>query len=292
MRQIRRPFSFSLCTLLHDGRYIDLRRSLIFFCFALSLSAQSADKNLTLDAVSIKLAGGINHGPPGSDGGPGTRYPELFGADATVRKLIARAYGLIDAQQQISGPPSIDSPTYAVDARVPKGTTVEQFQQMLQNLLAERFGLVVHHETKLISGLDLVIGKNGSKLKESAASEDALPPPSLAGFPDLSGPGVNSNFGPGPVTHMRGRQQPVSVLARMLSGPGASGTTVIDKTGLNRKYDFTLYYALTSASAAEPTDAPSLFDAVQEQLGLRLVPAKEPFDLVIVDRVEKSPTDN
>lgn len=258
----------------------------------LALSAQSADKNLTLEAVSIKLASGMNHGPPNSDGGPGTRYPELFGADATVRKLIARAYGLIDAAQQISGPASIDSPIYAVDARVPKGTSVGQFQQMLQNLLAERFGLVVHRETKLISGMDLVIGKNGSKLKESATAEDAPPPPALPGFPNLPGPGVNSNFGPGPVTHMRGREQPVSVLARMLSGPSASGTTVIDKTGLNGKYDFTLYYALPSASSAEPTDAPSLFDAVQEQLGLRLVAAKEPFDLIVVDHVEKSPTEN
>lgn len=268
-----------------------MRGSLICV-FALALSAQSADNNPTLDAVSIKLADGTNHGPPNSDGGPGTRYPELFGADATVRKLIARAYGLIDAQQQISGPASIDSPAYAVDARVPKGTTVGQFQQMLQSLLAERFGLVVHHETRMISGLDLVIGRKGAKLKESATSEDAPPPPSIAGFPDLSGPGVNSNFGPGQVTHMRGRQQPVSVLARMLSGPSASGTTVIDRTGLSGKFDFTLYYALPSASSAEPTDAPSLFDAVQDQLGLRLVPAKEPFDLIVVDHVEKTPTEN
>ena len=68
---------------------------------------------------------------------------------------------------------------------------------------------------------------------------------------------------------MRGRQQPMSVLARMLSGPYASGTTVIDKTGLNGKYDFTLYYAVPSSTSTEPTDAPSLFDAVQDQLGLK-----------------------
>ena len=213
---------------------------------ALTLSAQSADKSLALDAVSIKLANGANHGPPNSDGGPGTRYPELFGADATVRKLIGRAYGLIDAQQQVSGPGSIDSPTYAIDARVPRGTTVEQFQIMLQKMLAERFGLVVHHETKILSGYDLVVGKNGSKLKESATDPDVPPPPAIPGFPNLPGPGVNTNFGPGPVAHMRGRQQPTSVLARMLSGQYASGSTVIDRTGLTGKYDFTLAYQIPS----------------------------------------------
>lgn len=271
---------------------MNVRIGICLCAFAAVLAGQSTGSRLTLDAVSIKVANGVNHGPPSSDGGPGTRYPELFGADATVRKLIGRAYGLIDVQQQISGPASIDSPTYAIDARVPKGTTVDQFQQMLQNLLAERFGLVVHHETKVLSGLDLVIGKNGSKLKESATSEDAPPPLSIPGFPNFSGRGVNSNFGPGQVTHMRGSQQPVSVLARMLSGPYASGTTVIDKTGLNGKFDFTLYYALPSSSSTEPTDAPSLFDAVQEQLGLKLVPTKEPFGLIVVDHVEKTPTEN
>ena len=244
----------------------------------------------TLDAVSIKLANGANHGPPGSDGGPGTRYPELFGADATVRSLIYRAYGLIDAQQQVSGPASIDSPTYAVDAGVPKGTTVEQFRIMLQKILAERFGLVVHHETKMLSGYDLVIGKNGSKLKESATDPDAPSPPEIAGFPNLPGPGVNTNFGPGPVARMRVRQQPMSVIARMLSGSSASGSTVIDKTGLNGKYDFTLTYQIPLEKGE--TDVPVIFDAVQQQLGLRLVPAKEPFDLIVVDHVEKAPTDN
>ena len=55
----------------------------------------SADKNLTLDAVSIKLANGANHGPPNSDGGPGTRYPELFGADATVLVSAKEPFDLI-----------------------------------------------------------------------------------------------------------------------------------------------------------------------------------------------------
>src|SRR4051812_28919473 len=212
------------------------RIGICFFALAVALSGQ------TLDAVSIKLANGANHGPPGSDGGPGTRYPELFGADATVRKLIARAYGLIDEQQQISGPASIDSPTYAIDARVPKGTTVEQFRLMLQNLVAERFGLKVHHETKILSGYDLVVGKNGLKLKESPSEPDAPPPAPLPGFPDLPGPGVNTIYGPGQVAHMRVRQQGLAVVARMLSGPSASGSTVIDKTGLAGKYDFTLSY--------------------------------------------------
>jgi uncharacterized protein (TIGR03435 family) len=268
-----------------------MRGVVVCLFVALALSAQSADKSLTLDAVSIKVANGVNHGPPGSDGGPGTRYPELFGADATVRKLIGRAYGLVDASQQVSGPGSIDSPTYAIDARVPKGTTVEQFRQMLQNLLAERFGLVVHHDTKILSGYDLVVAKSGLKIKESPANpDDAPPPPPLPGFPNLSGPGLNTNFGPGPVAHMRVRQQPLSTVARALSGPSASGSTVIDKTGLTGKYDFTLSYQVPLEKGE--TDAPSIFDAVQEQLGLRLVPAKEPFDLIVVDHVEKSPTEN
>ncbi len=257
---------------------------------ALVLSGQPADRKLTLDAVSIRIANGVSHGPPNSDGGPGTRYPELYGADATVRKLIGRAYGLTDAAQQVSGPGSIDSPTYAIDARVPKGTTVEQFQLMLQNLLAERFGLVVHHSTKVLSGYDLVVDRNGSKLKESAIEPDAPAPPAIPGFPNLSGPGLNTYFGPGPVAHMRGIGQPASVIARALSGPAASGSTVIDKTGLTGKYDFTLTYQVPLEKGE--TDAPGIFDAVQQQLGLKLVSAKETFDLIVVDHVEKTPTEN
>jgi uncharacterized protein (TIGR03435 family) len=265
---------------------------------------QTAEGNLTFDVASVKLSTGAPLGNPGTDGGPGTRYPERYATGiATLRGLLWKAYGLVDSQEQISGPGWIDTEKYAIDARVPAGATIEQFQRMLQNLLAERFKLVIHHETKVLPVYDLVVGKNGPKFKESAAAADATGPPAAGvdrdGFPVLPGgrPGLLSNYALGPsgqVSHWRAQQQPISAFARMLGLPTNAGRVVVDKTGLTGKYDFTLYYDVQVPGAAGVADNPTLtiFDAVEQQLGLKLVDGKAPFDKIVVDRAEKVPSDN
>jgi len=216
--------------------------------------AQQAEQVPEFEAVSVKLSTGADHGPPNSDGGPGTHYPEWFGANVTIRSLISRAYGLIDSKKQVSGPSWIDGQKFAIDARVPLGTTKQQFEKMLQKLLAERFGLVAHHET-VLPALELTVAKNGSKLNTAPPESDP--------------PGMAINGGPGGVIRLKARQQTMATLAMHLSGPseaGGAGRTVVDKTGLTDKYDFTLDYSVTAAAASALADSGlGVFEALQQQ---------------------------
>lgn len=268
----------------------------IFVAAGLSIFGQQIQKEPEFEAVSVKLWDGSPHGPRGNtDGGPGTRYPEIYTPNSTIRILVGRAWGVVDFEKQISGPSWIDGKQFAVDAKVPPGTTKEQFQKMLQKMLAERFGLVVHHETTTLPVFDLVIGKNGSKLQPGGSS----PPAEVVadgsdkdGFPVLSRPGLVSRFGPGSTVHLVARDQTLGALIGMLRLPTAAGRNVIDKTGLTEKYDFNLQYDLEMPGGASNELGLSVFDAVQQQLGLRLVDSKATFDLVVIDHVERLPTEN
>jgi uncharacterized protein (TIGR03435 family) len=143
-----------------------------------------ANQRLTFDAASVKLAvvppgitvsGGAitasrredivklrNTGGPGTDDPGRIHYPLM-----SLRNLLGRAY---DSYYEIKGPGWLDDTIVAVDATMPPATTKEQFREMLGNLIADRFGLKYHIETKEISGYTLVVAKSGPKLKESAAA--------------------------------------------------------------------------------------------------------------------------
>jgi len=235
-----------------------------------------------------------------SDGGPGSHDPERFSyTRARLGDLVYIAYGLKYAEQ-ISGPSWIQAEEYEYDvaAKIPSKATKQQFQEMLRNLLAERFQLKVHHETRQFPVFDLVIDKNGPKLKESVEEPSAVAPPSAParpgrdrdGFPILAAgrPGFATGYGPGPYSHWTARQQPTSRLAQFLSRPLATGRNVIDKTGLTGKYDFTLEYDFK----IEDDAGLSIFDAVRRQLGLRLVDSKAQFDVVVIDYAAKVPAEN
>jgi uncharacterized protein (TIGR03435 family) len=280
-----------------------IRAGIIAFACGL-VFGQAAESNLSFEVASLKLSMGASLGNPGTDGGPGTRFPERYATGiATLRGLLWKAYGLVDAEQQVSGPGWIDTERYAIDAKVPPGTTIEQFQRMLQNLLAERFKLVVHHESKVLPVYDLVVGKNGPKLRVSGETPSATVPPGAGldrdGFPVLPAgrPGIVSNYAIGPsgqVSHWRAQQQPISAFARMLGLPQNAGRIVVDKTGLTGKYDFTLSYDVQVPGAAAVTDNPvlTIFDAVEQQLGLKLVDGKASFDKIVVDQAERVPVEN
>jgi uncharacterized protein (TIGR03435 family) len=266
---------------------------------------QPADSNLTFEVASVKLDA-PDAPRVGTQGGPGTRDPERFsGRGMPLRLYLCLAYATADCQEQISGPGWIDSEKYDVEVKIPPGTTKEQYKRMLQNLLTERFKLVLHHDTKVRQVYELVVAKDGPKFKESVApSGDAPipgPPGKLAmdkdGFPVLPPglPGFINKFGPGALSRWTAQQQTMSVLATRLSTNLAADRPVIDKTGLTGKYDFRLSYDIHRPGApADPDDAPGMivFDAVQKQLGLKLVDAKAPFDFVIIDRGDKTPTEN
>jgi len=192
--------------------------------------------------------------------------------------LITFAYGVEDFQ--LSGGPSwvragpMDPDAYQVTAKAEGDTvpTKEQFQQMLQALLADLFQLKLHRETKELPAYELVVSKNGHKLKDATADPDA-----------------HTLWTSGRVVEKySGKKVPMTELAFLLKTQ--TGRPVVDKTGLTGKYDFELQWAPGDAPATD-APAPSIFTAVQEQLGLKLESTKAPFEILIIDHAEK-PTEN
>jgi uncharacterized protein (TIGR03435 family) len=160
--------------------------------------------------------------------------------------------------------------------------SVAQRRQMLQKLLSERFQLKVHMETKTMPIYDLVVDKSGSKLKPTTAIE----PPSeeeAKANPDKYKKGLMT-MGPG---LYEGTGVPVRSLASQLST--AVEKPVHDATGLTGLYDIKLRYRKdeTAADNGADAEAPSIFVAVQEQLGLKLVAGKGPVETLVVDAAQK-----
>lgn len=144
--------------------------------------------------------------------------------------------------------------------------------QMLQSLLADRFQLRVHYESKSQPVYELVLAKGGPQI-------EPLPPDHK--------PGWGMKFMPGEFV-VNGKS--ISEFAHALSISNLAGRTVVDKTGLTGNYDFDLKWTPDNDQGT-PDAGPTLFTALEEQLGLKLVPAKAPVQTLIVDRVER-PTPN
>jgi uncharacterized protein (TIGR03435 family) len=197
---------------------------------------------------------------------------------ANIQGLLIYAYGVKD--YQIIGVTKADAPWsdfYDIAATTPGDDTPseDQVRQMVQGLLAERFQLTLHRETKVLPVYDLIVGKNGSKLKESARDTKS---------------GIS--VAQGAVSRMVFSNEPISELVRLLN-LSAIDRPVLDKTGLTGSYDFTLEFSRggSNGDAADP-DGTSIFTAVQEQLGLKLDRAKEPTEVLVIDHVESRPSAN
>jgi uncharacterized protein (TIGR03435 family) len=155
-----------------------------------------------------------------------------------------------------------------------------QRQQMLQKLLIERFQLKVHTETRTLPIYDLVVDKSGSKLKETTALE-APSDEERKAHPDKYNKG-RMMMAPG---RYEGTGVQVSSLASQLGN--ALGKPVHDATGLTGNYDITIRFRPEETASVENNDAPSVFTAVQDQLGLKLVPNKGPVETLTVDAAQK-----
>jgi uncharacterized protein (TIGR03435 family) len=221
----------------------------------------------------------IKPSPPGAGGRSFTQSPggRLTTSNASLKMLIAFAYQVMP-EQVAGGPAWVESDGFDIET---KGTsanvTQSQFRQMILGLLMERFHMTARRETRELPVYSLVQAKNGAKLKE--ASDD------------------NPNVGvrieaPGQMT---GVKATMAMLATALFRP--LQRKVIDETGLPGSYSFKLQFAPESkragpsAEGAPASDAPSIFTALQEQLGLSLKPGKGPVEVVVVDHAEK-PTQN
>jgi uncharacterized protein (TIGR03435 family) len=157
----------------------------------------------------------------------------------------------------------------------------------VQHALEDRFKLKTHIETKTLPVYELVLAKGGSKLKEAdpnAPLPDGVPAPP-AGAPRG-----------GMMRFQQGKLEGLGIAVSGMTGFLARTVerTVIDKTGLTGKYDFTLTWTPDTGQAtgaSSDSNAPDLFTAIQEQLGLKLVASRGPVDTLVIDSVEK-PTEN
>ena len=303
-------------------------------------SQKDASTQAAFDAASVKPCGTPIPGITSAiRGGPETDDPGRISYTRISPKLVLmKAFGVLN--DQIVGPAWLDDSDancITITATMPPGTTTERFQSMLQSLLAERFHLTVHHQTKDFPGYELLVAGDVSKLKEAAPEEKVAsgakpfgPPPSdRNGFP-VRRPGstgtMSSSNGMIRSSNRMSMTQFVSSLGLMVNEsnrtPEAAIPRVADKTGLTGTYEFTLEFAgkafvpasltaaLQSAMAAarlargetspapvvgDPDGAggPSLFTALEKQLGLKLQKVKNvPVDIVVVDHIDKSPTEN
>jgi len=258
-------------------------------------------------------AASIKPQAPSSDGNIRTmvRYPangRLTAAGATVKTLICVAYGISDFQV-LGGPNWIDEERYDVEA-TPGAALEEQLQkmtsdqstlvkhQMLQTLLAERFKLTLHHDTKELPIYALVVAKGGSKLQETKP-DDANPDPANASAHPTNKGRMRMSF-QSTAIELTATGMAMDGLARQLASQLHS--TVQNQTGLKGIYDFTVHFTPDDAgmdasgpggSGASLSDnsGTSIFAAVEDQLGLKLESKKGPVDVVVVDHVDK-PSDN
>jgi len=147
-----------------------------------------------------------------------------------------------------------------------------QRRQMLQALLIDRFGLVFHRESKMRAGFALVIARNGPKIQPVA---------------DVGG--HNNDNRPGKMERLR---TTIDDFASAVSS--ILGQPVINETHMEGRYNVVLTYAPERGADAPPADndAPSIFTAIEQQLGLKLEPRKVPVDVFVVDRCARMPTEN
>jgi uncharacterized protein (TIGR03435 family) len=193
-------------------------------------------------------------------------------SNASLSDCLAFAYSLT-TKDQIIGPDWIMDKVvrFDVTGKAAPETPQSEILVMLQKLLKERFQMTLHMGQKEMTHYELVIGKNGPKLKESTVS-----PAETNGAARLDG--------------IRSNRMQMNKLAALLSR--MTRMPVLDKTGLTGFYEFDLKYANEVSPAPDEPAGPSIFTAVQEQLGLKLESKKGPVEVLVVDHAERVPLEN
>jgi uncharacterized protein (TIGR03435 family) len=225
-------------------------------CHALLLAVAtvclaSAQAPLAFEAASVKRAN------PDANKNSYTRYGEFMGS---LEFLIEAAYG-VEAYRILGGPSWLDGDKFSVVYK-PVGPTANQ---MLRTLLADRFQLVVHNETKQALVYVMSVAKNGSRMEKVEQA-------------------VGTSSGSGMVRGTMDMHALASTLSTIL------GRRVVDDTHLEGIYKFSLKWTPDERPAVAG-DAPSLPTAMQEQLGLKLESSRGPVEVLVIDRAEK-PTEN
>jgi uncharacterized protein (TIGR03435 family) len=259
---------------------------------AVKCDAQPAAPRPEFEVASIKT------GPPGARGWAIVPFPggRLQGKNVSLKRLIAMAYSVTD--NQVFGDVNwLTSEGFDFEAKASGPATVPELRLMVQSLLDDRFKLKIHRETRELPIYSLVLARTGEKLGPGlveAPNGDCgvsvtpqAPPPKGVVVPNTPCGGVGAN-----PSGIHGQRARIAQLADRLST--MLGRPVLDETGLRGSYDIALTLTPDArppeppagATAADPT-GPSLFTAIQEQLGLKLQGGKGPVDVIVIDAVEK-----
>jgi uncharacterized protein (TIGR03435 family) len=232
-------------------------------CVALAAAAWSQVSDPAFEVAAIRRS------DPAADVGQMIRDPRLVAlARVSLENLLAQAYRIRNFQ--ISGPAWLDSDRFDIVAKLPDGAAPGQLPAMLQTLLRERFKLAFHLVQKTFDGYVLLAGSGATKL--SAASGEVRDVRTSVGAARrrLSGKVTMPYF--------------AGLLSNMLDRP------VLDMTELRGLYDVDLEWS--TDEGADPGGPPSLFTALQENMGLRLGSQKTPVDVYVIDHAERLPAEN
>jgi len=202
---------------------------------------------------------------PGDTRGSIGPSPGAFIANGIPLKILIEIAYRVKEFQVLGGPDWIATDHYDISARAPAGFIPigPQMQPMLQALLADRFSLKLHRETRELPAFALVVGKGGPKLTASAFADSRI------------------SVGHGIFT---GQKIDMAGLADALAME--SDRTIVDRTGLGGEYDVTLKWT-PDAADSDPAAVP-LFTAIQEQLGLKLEATKAPVEILVIDSAQKA----
>jgi len=250
-------------------------RRIIFAIALIGISGVAPGRAQTFEAAMLRLEdphSTVDYNRPDAPNQhqkyPGNRMIEFH---IMLKSLISQAWA-IPYQNIVDGPSWIDSQHYDLSAKVEGDARLTQAQMrpMLRNLLQQRLHLAVHIEHRIVPGYALVVAKGGSKLKPNEG----------APFAGMSG-AFGFKFQNAPVAQLAGS------IGHELKKP------VVDKTGLTGMYDFELRFSPENVPT-DPShpDYGTMFTALQNQLGLRLISQKLPMDYLIIDHVERTPNEN
>jgi uncharacterized protein (TIGR03435 family) len=225
---------------------------------------------------------------------------------ATMVDLIRIAYDF-EPDKVLGGPNWLEMDRFDIVAKVPAESAPETLKPMLQSLLADRFKLVVHKDTKPLSTYALTAGKK-LQLKEAAGTEDAgcRPQTSSGGAPpegairlmtsNSNGVTTTIDLGPGMTIQYMCRNMTMAAFAsglRSMMGSGVGPNQVLDQTGLKGNWNFDVKWSMQlNAPMAGAGDRISIFEAVDKQLGLKLEERQAPTPVIVVDSVNQKPSEN
>ncbi len=246
-----------------------MRNPLLLAVLAISAMAQAA----SFDAVSIKpnvSAGGISSIRPTAG--------RVTMENVSLKKVMLNAWAIPDDREYaIVGPDWLTTEHFDITATFPADAQVTQMREMLQGMLADRFGLALHKETRQLPMYSLVVAKGGPKIRAVEAGESRTS---------------------GRAGHFEATKISMQKVADLVAKQ--AGLPVSNDTGLAGVFDFTLEWspeADLKVGAADPAAASgssgvSIFTALQEQLGLRLESKKGSVEVLVVDRMQRMPTAN